>query len=44
MHSWPPEIEPAHPLECTQVERDGLQCFSNRSFVFIRPVDQGLGI
>ena len=44
MHSWPPEIEPAHPLKCTQVERDVLQRFSNRSCVFIRLDDQGLGI
>lgn len=44
MHSWRPEIEPAHPLECTRVERDVLQRFSSRSCVFVRYDDQGLGI
>jgi hypothetical protein len=42
MHFWAPEIDPAHPLECTQAERYVLQRLSNGSYVSIRPSDQGL--
>ena len=43
MHFWAPEIDPAHPLECTQAERYVLQRLSDGTYVSIRPDDQGLG-
>ena len=41
MPVWAPEIDPAHPLECTQAKRYVLQ---RLSYVSIRPDDQGLGM
>ena len=43
MPVWAPEIDPAHPLECTQAKRYVLQRLSDGSYVSIRPDDQGLG-
>ena len=43
MPVWAPEIDPAHPLECTQAKRFVLQRLSDGSYVSIRPDDQGLG-
>ncbi|MBW4530554.1 MAG: hypothetical protein KME02_07695 [Aphanothece saxicola GSE-SYN-MK-01-06B] len=43
MPVWAPEIDPAHPPECTQAKRYVLQRLSDGSFVSIRPDDQGLG-
>lgn len=42
MHFWAPEIDPAHPLECTQAERYVLKRLSNGAYVSIRPGDQSL--
>lgn len=33
MHFWAPEIDPAHPMECTQAECYALQQLGNGSFV-----------
>lgn len=42
MHFWAPDIDPAHPLECTQPERYVLQRLDNRSYIALSPVDQSL--
>jgi len=43
MHFWAPEIDAAHPLECTRAGRYVLQRLSNGSYVSIRPDDRGRG-
>jgi hypothetical protein len=42
MHFWAPEIDPAHPLECTQPERYVLRRLSNGSYIAIHAEDQSL--
>jgi porphobilinogen deaminase len=42
MHFWAPQIDPAHPLECTQAERYVLQRLSNGCYVSIEAMDQSL--
>lgn len=42
MHFWAPEIDPSHPLECTQPERYALQRLSNRCYIAIAKDDQSL--
>ncbi|MEB3321228.1 MAG: hypothetical protein VKI81_00200 [Synechococcaceae cyanobacterium] len=42
MHFWAPEIDPAHPMECTQPERYVLQRLSNHLFIAIDRQDQSL--
>jgi hypothetical protein len=42
MHFWAPEIDPAHPMECTQPERYVLQRLSSGSFIAIHEGDQSL--
>jgi hypothetical protein len=42
MHFWSPEIDPAHPLECTQPERYVLQRLSSGCFIAIDANDQSL--
>jgi hypothetical protein len=42
MHFWSPEIDPAHPMECTQPERYVLRRFSNGCFIAIHEGDQSL--
>lgn len=39
MHFWAPEIDPAHPMDCTQPERYVLQRLNDGSFVAIGPQD-----
>jgi hypothetical protein len=39
MHFWAPEIDPAHPMECTQPERYVLKRLNDGSFVAIGPRD-----
>jgi porphobilinogen deaminase len=42
MHFWAPEIDPAHPLECTQAERYVLRRLSNGCYIAIAAQDQSL--
>jgi hypothetical protein len=42
MHFWAPDIDPAHPMDCTQPERYVLQRLSNRHFIAINRQDQNL--
>jgi len=42
MHFWAPEIDPAHPMDCTQPERYVLKRLEGGTFVAIAPEDGGL--
>jgi len=42
MHFWAPEIDPAHPMECTQPERYVLQRLASGRFIAIDAGDQSL--
>lgn len=42
MHFWAPEIDPAHPLDCTQAERYVLQRLSSGRYIALDPGDQSL--
>jgi hypothetical protein len=42
MHFWAPDIDPSHPMDCTQPERYVLQRLSNRQFIAIDLRDQSL--
>ena len=42
MHFWSPEIDPAHPMDCTQPERYVLKRLSSGSFIAIDARDQSL--
>lgn len=42
MHFWAPEIDPAHPMECTQPERYALQRLSSGCYIAIDGQDQSL--
>ena len=42
MHFWAPEIDPAHPMECTQPERYVLKRLSTGNYLAIDPKDQSL--
>lgn len=35
MHFWSPEIDPAHPMDCTQPERYALKRLDSGSFLAI---------
>lgn len=42
MHFWAPEIDPAHPMDCTQPERYVLQRINTGQYLAIDQRDQGL--
>ncbi|MFM7314077.1 MAG: hypothetical protein ACKO0M_13080 [Cyanobium sp.] len=42
IHFWAPEIDPAHPLECTQPERYVLQRLKTGVYISISSQDQSL--
>ncbi|KMM17648.1 hypothetical protein [Synechococcus sp. GFB01] len=42
MHFWAPDIDPAHPMECTQAERYAVRRLDNARFLTINPEDQRL--
>jgi hypothetical protein len=42
MHFWAPEIDPAHPMDCTQSERYVLQRLGSGQFLAIDQFDQSL--
>ena len=42
MHFWAPEIDPAHPMECTQPERYVLRRIDGGAYLAIGPEDGGL--
>ena len=40
MHFWAPEIDPAHPLECTQPERYALRRLDNAAYLALQGSEQ----
>jgi hypothetical protein len=42
MHFWSPEIDPAHPMDCTHPERYVLKKLSSGAFIAIDRADQSL--
>jgi hypothetical protein len=42
MNFWAPEIDPAHPMDCTQPERYTLCCAATGGFLAITGDDQHL--
>ncbi len=44
MHFWAPEIDPSHPMDCTQAERYALKRLSNGTFLAIAGEEQKIEI
>ena len=42
MHFWAPQIDPAHPLECTQPERYVLRRIDSAAYIALAAEDQSL--
>lgn len=42
MHFWAPEIDPAHPMDCTQAEHYVIQHLERRCFLGLGGEDQHL--
>ncbi len=42
MHFWAPEIDPAHPMDCTQAERYALRRLDTGVFLTVGGEDQHL--
>jgi hypothetical protein len=42
MHFWAPQIDPAHPMECTQAERYAVRRLDNQRFLAVQGEDQHL--
>jgi hypothetical protein len=42
MHFWAPEIDPSHPMDCTQAERYALKRLNNGTFLAIAGEEQNL--
>lgn len=42
MHFWAPEIDPAHPMDCTQPERYLLRRLKDGAYIAIGPEDGAL--
>jgi hypothetical protein len=42
MHFWAPEIDPSHPMDCTQAERYALKSLINGTFLAIAGEEQNL--
>lgn len=42
MHFWAPNIDPAHPLDCTQAERYALRRLSNGCFIALQGEEESL--
>lgn len=42
LHFWAPEIDPAHPLECTHAERYVLRRLENGSYIALGKEDETL--
>ena len=42
MHFWAPEIDPSHPMDCTQPERYAIRRLDNSSFLALEGSDQQL--
>jgi hypothetical protein len=42
IHFWAPEIDPAHPMDCTQPERYVLQRLRTGAYIAISAQDQSL--
>jgi hypothetical protein len=40
MHFWAPEIDPSHPMDCTQPERYAIQRLDNANFLAVEGQDQ----
>ncbi|MCE2835597.1 MAG: hypothetical protein LW834_08745 [Cyanobium sp. 49614_E6] len=41
-HFWSPEIDPAHPMDCTQPERYALKRLASGRYLAIEQVHQGV--
>jgi hypothetical protein len=42
MHFWAPQIDPSHPMDCTQAERYAVRRLDNNRFLAIGNEDQKL--
>lgn len=42
MHFWAPEIDPSHPMDCTQPERYAIQRLDNARYLALEGNDQAL--
>jgi len=42
MHFWAPEIDPSHPMDCTQPERYAIRRLDNQQFLAVQSQDQTL--
>jgi hypothetical protein len=42
MHFWAPDIDPSHPLECTQPERYALQRLDNAAYLSLQGSEQAV--
>jgi hypothetical protein len=42
MHFWSPDIDPSHPMDCTQPERYVLRRISRSAYIAIDRADQSL--
>ena len=40
LHFWAPEIDPAHPMECTQPERYAIRRLDDGLFLAVQGTDQ----
>jgi hypothetical protein len=40
MHFWAPDIDPSHPMECTQPERYAIRRLDNQLYLAVEGVDQ----
>jgi hypothetical protein len=42
MHFWAPEIDPSHPMDCTQPERYAIQRLDNGHYLAVQDGDQAV--
>jgi hypothetical protein len=42
MHFWAPEIDPSHPMDCTQAERYAIQRLDNSAYLAVQGSDEHL--
>ncbi|MEB3319499.1 MAG: hypothetical protein VKI63_00990 [Cyanobium sp.] len=40
MHFWAPEIDPSHPMDCTQPERYAIRRLDNEHYLAVEGQDQ----
>ncbi len=44
LHFWAPEIDPAHPMECTQPERYAIRRLEDSLFLAVQGTDQQVAL